>query len=86
VNFKGAKSLKEQYEDVMISAYKNKESSEVVIVVVNYSDKNRTIDLSKYIVKSMYVTSKDKNLEVVKLNGENVVIEARSVSTIIGHL
>lgn len=78
--------LNERYKDVMISTYKNEESSELVIVAINYSDKNKTIDLSRYEINKMYVTSKDKNLEAVKLNNKNVVIEARSVSTIIGSI
>ncbi len=79
-------SLNKQYKDVMISAYKNEKSSELVIVAINYSNENKTIDLSRFVLKNMYVTSKYKSLEAVKLNDQNVVIEARSVSTIIGHL
>lgn len=86
VKLNDSNSLNERYKDVMISAYKNEESSELVIVAINYSDKNKTIDLSRYEINKMYVTSKDKNLEAVKLNNKNVVIEARSVSTIIGSI
>lgn len=82
----GSEALDKQYKDVMISAYKNEKSSELVIVAINYSDRDKVINLSGFAPKNMYVTSKEKSLEVVKLNDQNVVIEARSVSTIVGYL
>tara|TARA_R110002049_G_scaffold267422_1_gene443782 strand:+ start:11076 stop:12581 length:1506 start_codon:yes stop_codon:yes gene_type:complete len=80
------KTLKEQYKDVMISAYKNEKTSGLVLVAINYGNEDKSIDLSGYTIKNMYVTSKDKNLEATSANSKNVTLEARSVNTLIGHL
>tara|TARA_R110002049_G_C9164872_1_gene561352 strand:- start:2374 stop:3033 length:660 start_codon:yes stop_codon:yes gene_type:complete len=80
------KTLNEQYKDVMISAYKNEKTSEIVLVAINYSNEDKKMDLSGYTINKMYVTSKDKNLEATSVTNKTVTLEARSVSTLIGHL
>jgi O-glycosyl hydrolase len=80
------KTLKDQYQDLMLTAYWNKKTSEMTIVAINYSNENRNLDFSDYQIDNMFVTSKDKNLEAVKINKENITIEARSISTLTGRL
>ncbi len=80
------KSLKDQYKGIMISAYFNKKTSEITIVAINYSNENKNLDISDYQIDKMFVTSKDKNLETVKIDKKNLNIEPRSISTVIGRL
>ena len=80
------KSLKEQYKDVMLSAYINRETSQISVVAINYGNESKKIEFSDLDVNSMYVTSKDKNLEVTPVNSKNVIIDKRSINTLIGYL
>ena len=80
------KPLKAQYNDLMLSAYVNPNTSELAIVALNYSNDTKNIDLSHYDIDNMYVTSKDKNLESITVNKNNITIEARSVNTFTGFL
>lgn len=84
VNLSEDKTLKEQYSDIMISAYKDERTLELVFVIINYGNENKIINLSKYNIESMYVTSKDKDLKATAVNKNNIVIEPRSVNTLIG--
>jgi hypothetical protein len=70
----------------MLSAYFNKKTSDITIVAINYSQKNKSLDFSDFNIENIYVTSKDKNLENTSVNNRNVILEARSVNTLIGHL
>ncbi|WP_147676538.1 glycoside hydrolase [Algibacter pacificus] len=86
VALKDNKTLNEQYKDLMISGYLNKETSEITLVVINYSNENKNINISDFQLDKMYVTSKDKNLEAILVKSKNISIEARSVNTLIGSL
>lgn len=79
-------SLTEEYNNIMASAYLTKDTSEVVIVVVNYSNEDRVMDVTNCQIESLNITSKDHNLEVFKVNKNSVLLKARSVSTLKGHL
>ncbi|WP_299664608.1 glycoside hydrolase [uncultured Polaribacter sp.] len=79
-------NLKEQYDNLMHSTYLNKETSELISVVINYSNEDKKVNFKNFYTDKMYVTSEDKNLEKVAVNNENIVFESRSVSTVIGHL
>jgi O-glycosyl hydrolase len=79
-------SFKEQYDNVMVSAYVNNETSEIVIVAINYSEESKSLNFLNFDIESMYVTSKDKNLEAMSVKGENILLSARSVNTITGYL
>ncbi len=80
------KILEDQYKELMISAYKDEKTLELVVVIVNYSDEDKILDFSNLEFDKMYVTSKSKNLEAVKFSNKNVVVEARSVSTLISQM
>ena len=78
------KSVKETYKDIMISAYLDKKTSKLVVVVINHSNKNRVIDFSDYQIVSIYETSKNKNLEHRSITNKRINFKARSVNTLIG--
>ncbi|MFC2127126.1 glycoside hydrolase [Bacteroidota bacterium] len=80
------KSILEQYSNVMLSAYLNEETLEIVVVGVNYSKVDKILSFSDFEIESIYVTSKDKNLDVTQVNNKMVSLEARSISTLIAHL
>ncbi|WP_088323816.1 glycoside hydrolase [Polaribacter tangerinus] len=78
------KTLKKQYKDLMLSAYIDKKTSKLVIVAINYSDTDKTIDFSGYNIQAKYETSKDKNLEHQKVTKQIITVSGRSVNTLIG--
>jgi O-glycosyl hydrolase len=78
--------LKDQYNDLIFSAYLNKETSQITIVIINYSNQSKSVDVSGYYIDNVFVTSKDKNLEAIKPDNKNTIIEARSITTLIGRL
>lgn len=80
------KPLVEQYKELLISGYKNKETSEIVLVVINYSEDEQNINLSNFNIENIYITSKNKNLEKSKSIAANLIIEPRSVYTLLGKL
>lgn len=82
---KDDKMLKDQYQDLMLSAYLNKETQEVMLVVINYSNETKNLKISDYKIDRMYVTSKDKNLKVTEVKPNDINIESRSISTLIGY-
>lgn len=84
VEIDDCKDLELQYKDVILSAYMDIKTSEIVLVAINYSNENKNLDLTDFVAKTMYTTSKNKNLEAVTINKE-INLEARSISTIIGY-
>ncbi|WP_188220138.1 glycoside hydrolase [Flavobacterium pokkalii] len=80
------KELKDQYKDLMLSAYLNTKTSEVSIVAINYSDENKELEIPGVTLDKLFVTSKDKNLEATSISKNNISIEARSISTLTGLL
>ncbi|MBK5721773.1 glycosyl hydrolase [Dysgonomonas sp. Marseille-P4677] len=78
--------------DIMISAYKDKQSQKLVIVAINVSDTERTYKLDingkvKNNELTPYVTSGNSNLKKgEKANSEKMIIPAKSVVTFVGEL
>lgn len=79
------RDLESQYNDVMLSAFKDEITSEIVIVAINYSQEPRSLDIPGLFTERIYVTSKNKNLETVRKTCRGISLEARSISTIIGY-
>ncbi|WP_139959566.1 hypothetical protein [Flavicella sediminum] len=69
----------------MLSAYLNDETSEIVIVGINYSEESKDLCFTDFTVENIYVTSKNGNLKASKVRNKRVRLESRSVSTLIGH-
>ncbi len=82
-------SLKEQLTHQMVSGYKASDNSKFVFVVVNYEDKNTSLSFSQFLRErtdlqvTCYVTSKDKNLQRTKVEGDFIDVPARSVVTVV---
>lgn len=77
-------SITENFKDIMISAYKNDATSKLVLVAINYSSEDKTIDFSNYNIDEKYVTSRDENLELTIIDNKKITLEARSVNTLTG--
>ncbi|NER17866.1 glycoside hydrolase [Spongiivirga citrea] len=79
-------SLRKQYENVMISAYLDEKTSKIVTVAINYSTEATKIKLdgSSIDFKTMFVTSKNKSLEKTTILNNEIILEPRSVSTLVG--
>lgn len=83
----------ESSNDIMISAYKDKETKKIVIVAVNVSENDGVykLEMSQELVNNeleSYITSEEKNLEKskIKITPEEIVIPAKSVVTYVGKL
>lgn len=78
--------LNVQYKNIMISAYKNEKSGELVAVAINYNDKATEVTFgdSKVVFDTQYVTSKDKNLGKSGIQNNTISLASRSVTTLIG--
>ncbi|MFI8379160.1 glycoside hydrolase [Leeuwenhoekiella sp. NPDC079379] len=83
-NYTSAKSLKEQYEELMVSAYKNSDTGDQVVVLINYADDDQQIKINTSDTKFLYAyeTSEDKNLEHRTLLSNQVTLAARSITTL----
>lgn len=78
------KTLEETYNDIMFSAYIDKNTSKLVIVAINYSNEDKIIDFSDFNLEHQYVTSKESNLEYKDmLDNKNIKISGRSIATLI---
>lgn len=77
------KTLKENYKDIMFSAYLNPKTNELVIVAINYKNEDQKINFQNLKIDKMYVTSTDKNLQKVEVNKDDLIIESKSVTTLI---
>jgi len=77
-------TLKQQFSDVMLSAYKDKKTNKTVIVAINYSNEDKTLSLPNFKAEKIYTTSKTQNLEAQSIQSKKVTIAARSVSTLTG--
>lgn len=78
------KSLQEEYKDLMLSAYIDKNTSQLVVVAINYSNTTKTLSFSDVQIKSIYETAKNKNLEYKRITNNTISISPRSVSSLIG--
>lgn len=81
---------KQQSPELLVSGYQSPDRSELVLVLVNSGIKDLDVDLFEDGVsstaKNVYVTSKDKDLELVLLDGSQdhtINIPARSIVTVI---
>ena len=81
-----SKSLQQQYEDFMISAYTNPSLSEVVVVAINYSESAKKLEFENQhiLLEKMYITSKNENLEYHQIQNKNIELPAKSITTFIG--
>lgn len=86
VNTNQKKSLKDEYQDVLLSAYLDKNNNQIAIVAINYSDELKTIHINDFSIKNMFITSFDKNLESVNISDGKIILEPKSVNTINGKL
>ncbi|MFC6859924.1 glycoside hydrolase [Zunongwangia atlantica] len=79
-------SLNEQYEDIMVSAYKDSITNELVIVAINYSENPKTLQVNNREVtfEKVYETSTHKNLALKENKGRSIEILPRSIITITG--
>ena len=78
------KSLKETYKNLMISTYLDSKTSKIVSVIINYSNKDKTVHFNNFKLEKMYETSTNKNLEKISFNSNQTVIKAKSINTLIG--
>ncbi|MCM5664066.1 glycoside hydrolase [Galbibacter mesophilus] len=80
------KSLKEQYLDVLVSAYKNPKNNQIVLVAINYSDEEKSIDLENenITIEKSYTTSEDKNLGFEAVENQKIYLQPRSITTLVG--
>ncbi len=82
-------SQKHQSPKLLVSAYQSPDQREVVLVLVNSGLNDMNVKLSaKGIpssIKSLYITSKEKDLEVVEMDASetNIAIPARSIVTVL---
>lgn len=84
-------SLEKIANELMVSGYKNKETGDLVLVAVNYSNEEKQLVMDKQIsVKGnsfqMFTTSAEKNLARSKASSHKVIIGPRSVVTLVGKL
>jgi O-glycosyl hydrolase len=73
---------------MMISAYKNPQKKELVIVVVNMTDKSEKIKLSGLNFASpklkAYTTTELKEMKASEATADNITIEGKSITTFVG--
>lgn len=83
-NLNHKEDLIDQYKNIMCSSYLNPETQELVTVVINYSDVDKQVQFKNFSLDKIYVTSSDKNLELVP-NKTIINIKAKSINTITGY-
>jgi len=84
-------TLEEIARNVMVSAYINDDKKEIVMVMVNYADQDKVVELenSRIIRKnrfSVFTTSQDKDLAPGSSKADRIAVPARSVVTVVGRL
>ncbi|MFO8000638.1 MAG: glycoside hydrolase [Marinilabilia sp.] len=83
----GRKSLSEQANDLMVSAYKNKDSREVVLVAINYSDDQHLLHIDNrdhfHSKAKTYVTSDDHDLAFSEKSIDDLTVAPGSIKTVI---
>jgi hypothetical protein len=80
------RTLKEEYNDLMLSAYIDQETSKLVVVAINYSNKDKVVDFSDYKIQAKYETSDNKSLEYQKVTNQVITLNGRAVNTLIGSI
>ncbi len=86
VNTNQNKLLNQQYNEVMVSAYVDTESSQVVVVVINYSEDDKQFNITNCDIRKAFVTSENQNLEALDVKGNQVTIKGKSVYTLTGNI
>jgi O-glycosyl hydrolase len=78
-------SLPEQAVDLQVSAYKDSENRNIVLVFINHKEEDKRIKLDGISSgnATLYVTDKTRNLDKNVVELSNLVIPKRSVSTLI---
>ncbi|XCF07802.1 glycoside hydrolase [Tamlana crocina] len=79
-------ALKKAYNNMMVSGYLDKDTSEVVLVAINYSDEDQVLNVTNCKIENVNVTSENSNLETFKVDGKVVVLKAKSINTLTGSL
>jgi O-glycosyl hydrolase len=84
-------SLEKIATDLMVSAYTDKRTGEMVIVAVNYASEQRSLRLAKtFTVRNnafkTYTTSAEKDLAPGKCDADAITIPPRSIVTLVGKL
>jgi O-glycosyl hydrolase len=88
--FKHANTANDQVEKLMVSAFKDKQEKDLVLVFVNYSKKEQKVSVNQLgsgfhlasPVADAYVTSENANLQKSTMNATNALIPPRSVVTL----
>ena len=83
VDYNGKNSLENLEKGVLVSAYKNRDNS-IIIVAVN--QKETAVQLNfKSTIKQVYVTDKDSDLKLIQHNADkkDIVIAAKSITTFV---
>jgi hypothetical protein len=78
-------SLKEEYKNLMLSAYLDEKEKEIALVAINPTDSFKKINLKSISNLKLYTTSESKNLELSIVQNE-IALEPNSVNTITGKL
>jgi len=78
------KSLEEQYTDLMVSAYKNPENDNVVVVAINYEDVAKTIKIRSNGIDliNAFETSENQNLGRQIITDNTITLSPYSVTTL----
>jgi len=81
-------STREQYDDLLVSAYKDPKNINLVLVAINYSDKVKAITFNEdqVLFLNSYETSKDKNLQLKQFTGNHLNVNPKSIVTLTGKL
>jgi len=78
------KELKDQATDLMVSGFKDEKSNELVLVFINYGEKDKEIKLDQSMIQKdvkAYVTSDKDNLTYQPMNANRVNVRAKSIMT-----
>jgi hypothetical protein len=83
VRIKCELSEEQSNEDgLLVSAYRDKQSDKQVFVFTNLSDKPKMVDMGRSAKVDVFITSKDRNLEIENQNAKSIIIPERSIATV----
>ena len=76
----------EQFKDLMVSAYYDTTNNKSVVVLINYSEEEKNIDLksTNLNLDSAYETSETNNLGYRAINKNQVKLAPKSITTLTG--
>ncbi|TRX54764.1 endo-1,4-beta-xylanase [Fulvivirga sp. M361] len=86
-DLKPAQTLKEQYNDVIISAYADRINSKIVVVAINNATTEKKVNLQSpgVTLGKMFITSESENMGFHKISSETITLSPRSVTTLTGN-